>query len=116
MDKNRRNFAVQIAGIAALAAAGAGSANAAEHDHMHGMASMGGATGEGWKLPSDQQSHCGTCRFWGGMRRISDDRKEVVAVSLGWCNNPDSPIYREMTAPDHMMSQANVWKKWDALS
>jgi hypothetical protein len=115
MDRDRRNFAVQVAAIAALSAAGAGSASAGEHDHMHGMAGMGGATGEGWKLASDQQSRCGTCRFWGGMRKISDDRKKVVAVSLGWCNNPDSPNYRDLTAPDHVMSQANVWRKWEAL-
>lgn len=113
MDENRRNFAVQMAGMAALAAAGIGTAKAEEHHHKPGMED---GMGEGWKLPSDTKSHCGTCRYWGGMRRITDDKKEVVAVSLGWCNNPDSPNYHKMTPPVHEMTQPNTWTKWDALA
>ena len=113
MDENRRNFAAQMVGIATLAAAGIGTAQAEEHHHM---AAMNDGSGDGWKLSSDTTSRCGTCRYWGGMRRISDDKKEVVAVSLGWCNNPRSPTYRTMTPPTHEMPDPDTWTKWDALA
>ena len=113
MDQNRRTFSMQVAGIAAAAAAGIGTAEAAEPHHE---AEISGPTADGWKLASDTKSHCGTCQFWGGMRKISDDKKQVVAVSLGWCNNPDSPNYHNMTPPVHEMTEPNIWRKWGALS
>lgn len=112
MDQNRRTFAMQAAGIAAAVAAGIGTAKAAEHHHE---AEISAPADDGWKLTSDTKSRCGTCEFWGGMRRISDDKKEVVAVSLGWCNNPNSPNYQKMTPAVHEMTKPNTWAKWGAL-
>lgn len=110
MDQNRRTFAMQVAGLAAAAAAGIGTVEAAEHQHEIQMSA------DGWKIDASTKFRCATCRFWGGMRKISDDKKQVVAVSLGWCNNPASPMYRSMTPADHEMTKAGVWVKWGALT
>lgn len=109
MDQNRRTFAMQVAGLAAATAAGIGTVEATEARREVRM-SPGG-----WTLESSTKNRCGTCRFWGGMRKITDDKKQVVAVSLGWCNNPVSPMYRSMTPPDHEMPK-EVWVKWEALA
>ncbi|MDD5299760.1 MAG: hypothetical protein PHD65_04610 [Gallionella sp.] len=109
MDINRRTFALQMAGLAA-AAAGIGTVEAAEHQHAVQLSA------DGWKLDADTKFRCGTCQFWGGMRKVADDKKQVVAVSLGWCNNPASPMYRALTAADHEMTKPGVWTKWGALS
>ena len=109
MDINRRTFALQMAGLA-VAAAGIGTAEAAEHQHAVQISA------DGWKLDADAKFRCGTCQFWGGMRKISDDKKQVAAVSLGWCNNPASPMYRALTTADHEMTKPGVWIKWGALS
>ena len=110
MDQNRRTFAMQAVGLVAAVAAGIGTAEAAGH-HSETQMSV-----DGWKLDTDTKFRCGTCRFWGGMRKIADDKKQVVAVSLGWCNNTASPMYRALTPPDHEMTKPGVWTKWDALS
>ena len=112
MDQNRRTFAMQMAGIAA-AAAGIGTVEAAEHHHV---AEISAPAADGWKLATDTKSRCGTCQFWGGMRKVTDDKKQVVAVSLGWCNNPKSPNYQKMTPAVHEMNDPGVWTKWSALS
>lgn len=109
MDQNRRTFAMQVAGIAAAAAAGIGTVEAAERRQIRMSA-------DGWNLDADTKFRCGTCRYWGGMRKISDDKKQVVAVSLGWCNNPASPMYRSLVPADHEMTQPGVWTKWEALA
>ncbi len=49
------------------------------------------------------------------MRKVSGDRKEVFAQSMGWCNNPDSPNYQKLTSADHQMKKPGIWKKWAAL-
>ena len=49
------------------------------------------------------------------MRRVSDDGANVVAQSMGWCNNPDSPNKGNLTAADHHMKKTGVWKKWAVL-
>ena len=49
------------------------------------------------------------------MRKISADRKQVIAQSMGWCNNPDSPNHQKLTAADHQMNKPGIWKKWPAL-
>lgn len=109
MDQNRRIFTMKVIGLAAAAATGMGIAEAAEH-HQTRMST------DGWSLDADTKFRCGTCRYWGGMRKISDDRKQVVAVSLGWCNNQASPMYRMLTPADHEMTKAGVWTKWEALA
>ncbi len=112
MDQNRRTFGMQMAGIAAAAAAGIGTAEAAGPHHE---AEISGPAADGWKLATDTKSQCGTCQFWGGMRKITDDKQELVAVGLGWCNNSDCPNYHAMTAAVHEAAGHNCWTKWGAL-
>ena len=45
----------------------------------------------------------------------SEDKKTVVAQSMGWCNNPDSPNYQKLTMADHQMKKVGVWKKWHVI-
>lgn len=92
-------------GAVALAA---GGAHAAE-EHSHGSA------GDGLAIPATDEDTCATCLYWGGMRKLSEDGKAVIAQSMGWCNNPDSPNHRKLTAADHRMKKADTWKRWPAL-
>ena len=78
-------------------------------------ARMQGGSEDGLAVPAAAKDTCGTCQFWGGMRKISEDKKEVAAQSMGWCNNPDSPNYQKLTAADNRMKKTGVWKKWPAL-
>ena len=110
MDQNRRTFAIQVASLAAAVAAGIGTVEAHELPKEIRMSA------DGWNIKADTKFRCATCRFWGGMRKITDDKKQVVATSLGWCNNPNSPMYRSMTTPDHEMTKPGVWVKWEALA
>jgi hypothetical protein len=70
---------------------------------------------DGHAIDATSENVCGTCLFWGGMRKIADEKKQVIAQSMGWCNNPDSPNYRKLTAVDHQMKKPDIWKKWPAL-
>lgn len=90
---------VALGSIAALASE--------EHEHE--------GSGHGLALDATSENICATCQFWGGMRKISDDKKEVVAQSMGWCNNPESPNHQKLTTADHQMKKAGIWKKWAAL-
>ncbi|MGD2073488.1 MAG: hypothetical protein PVI91_06630 [Gammaproteobacteria bacterium] len=74
-----------------------------------------GGSENGLAVPAAAKDTCGTCQFWGGMRKVSDDKKEVVAQSMGWCNNPDSPNYQKLTAVDNQMKKPGIWKKWPVL-
>lgn len=112
LNQERRRFMGDSARLGAALVAGAGLASAAvagEHEHhdMH----AGTATTKGVKFGKGDRA-CATCVFWGGTRRLTDDGDDVVAQSLGWCNNPNSPNYGKMTSPEHVMPQ---WKKWGAL-
>jgi len=92
----------------------AGAAQAApQAGHNEGMMSVGHAEADGYVIEATTTSHCGTCEFWGGPRRISTDRKKVTTTGLGWCNNPTSSDYQKQTTPDH--GPMGVWKKWQAL-
>jgi hypothetical protein len=61
------------------------------------------------------ENTCATCQFWGGMRKISDDKTTLTAQSMGWCNNPSSPNHQKLTAADHRMKKPGIWTKWPAL-
>jgi len=109
--KSRRNFLITSGRLLlSTAALGSIAAQATEEPaHMHG------GSGEGLAVDAAAKNMCATCQFWGGMRKISADRKQVVAQSMGWCNNPDSPNHQKLTAADHQMNKPGVWKKWPAL-
>ena len=110
--ESRRKFLAAsgklLAGTAVLGVIG-GRASAEEHEHMHGGA------GNGLAVAASSENTCATCQYWGGMRKISEDRKEVVAQSMGWCNNPDSPNHQKLTSADHQMKKTGIWKRWAAL-
>ena len=109
-DESRRNFlsssAKLLAGSAVFASVGT-YAGSHQHDH-HGA-------GDGMAIDAAANDTCGTCQFWGGMRKISEDKKTVKAQSMGWCNNPDSMNYQKLTSADHKMKKTGIWKKWAAL-
>ena len=109
-DKSRRNFlsvsAKMLAGTAALASMGV-AAGSHEH-HNHG-------SGDGMMLDASKKDTCGTCGYWGGMRKASKDKTMVMAQSMGWCNNPDSMNYQKLTSADHLMKKTGMWKKWSVL-
>jgi hypothetical protein len=109
----RRGFvragAVLLAGSALLPA----MTGAAEASQGMTMMPVGHAEADGYVVETTTTSHCATCEFWGGPRRISTDRKRVTTTGLGWCNNPNSPNYQKQTTPDH--GPMTVWKKWQAL-
>jgi hypothetical protein len=64
-------------------------------------------------IDSGREGICGTCRFWGGVRRVSEEKKVVYAESLGWCNNVDSPNFQTMRTPE--AGPMKAWRKWEAL-
>lgn len=109
--ESRRNFLSYsgklLVGTAAFGSLAAHSSE--EHAHMHG------GSGDGHAIDAMAKNKCATCQFWGGMRKISDDKKQVIAQSMGWCNNPDSPNHQKLTMADHEMKKPNIWKKWPAL-
>ena len=109
-SESRRSFLASsgklVVGTAALGSIGA--AFAAD-------APVQAGAGQGLVVDAPAPNVCATCEFWGGMRRISDDKKQVVAQSMGWCNNPRSPHHGQLTAANHDMSHMDVWRKWSAL-
>jgi anaerobic selenocysteine-containing dehydrogenase len=106
---SRRSFLAAsgklLVGTVAL---GSIAAHAAE-EHAHA------GSGHGLAVDATSENTCGTCQFWGGMRKISDDKKEVITQSMGWCNNPNSPNHQKLTTADHVMKKPQIWKKWAAL-
>jgi len=109
--ESRRNF-LTTAGKLLISTAALGSIAAhATEEHAHPP----GDSGDGLAVDATSKNMCGTCQFWGGMRKISDNKKEVIAQSMGWCNNPDSPNHQKLTAADHEMKKPGIWKKWPAL-
>jgi anaerobic selenocysteine-containing dehydrogenase len=109
-DESRRNFlatsAKFVAGSAALACAGAlASSQGQEH----------ASAGDGMHVDAAVKNTCGTCQYWGGMRKLSKDKNSVSAQSMGWCNNPESMNYHKLTAADHVMKKPGMWKKWPVI-
>lgn len=56
---------------------------------------------------------CASCEYWGGVRQIVADGKQVTGHGKGWCNNPNSHNYQKMTKPD--AGPMPAWKRWAAL-
>ena len=108
--ESRRAFVSDVCKLAVGAIAiGSLSANAAETPEA-------GVSGDGVAVDTTAENRCATCQFWGGMRKVSEDKAQVLAQSLGWCNNANSPNHGKLTPPDHEMKKAGVWKRWAALS
>jgi anaerobic selenocysteine-containing dehydrogenase len=111
-DSSRRNFikgsAQIIAGAAAMGALGVAQASS------HGGNKAKGAV-NGLAVAASTQDTCGTCEFWGGMRKVSKDKSSVIAQSMGWCNNSESKSYQTLTPADKKMQMTGIWKKWAAL-
>lgn len=78
-----------------------------------GMITQASAAQRGFSMSSSTEGQCISCKYWGGVRRISEDGKTITAESLGWCNNPNSMQYQKMTPPD--FGPMKKWVKWGAL-
>ncbi|MGB5441235.1 MAG: hypothetical protein WBN57_01200 [Gammaproteobacteria bacterium] len=108
-DESRRNF-LTATGKLLVGAAALGSLTAhATEKHNHG------GSENGLMLDAALESRCATCHFWGGMRKVFEDKKQIITQSMGWCNNPDSPNHQKLTAADHQMKKSGIWKKWSVL-
>lgn len=110
-DEHRRKIlkhgaAVVAAGVLCGLNRGAGAADHAGHSPSEKRVPA-------VVLAADQEGICGTCRFWGGVRRASEDKQRVYCESLGWCNNPKSHNYQTMTTPT--TGPMKGWRKWEAL-
>lgn len=110
-DENRRKLLKQgglmmtagvLGGVGFMAKAG-------EHmEHQHGTKGVPAVL-----VSANRQGVCATCRFWGGIRRATEDKQTVYCESLGWCNNPSSHNYQTMTTPE--TGPMDSWRKWEAL-
>ena len=98
---DRRKFIFRTTQAVAGAAIATGAASAS-------------ASSSSFIMDSETKSLCGTCQYWGGQRRISEDGKSIAIDSLGWCNNRKSPNFRKTTGPQ--TGPMKVWEKWTALS
>jgi len=108
-NESRRKFLTTSGKLlVGTAAFGSLTAYAAQEHHMHG-------SGDGLLVDAAKQDTCATCQYWGGMRKVSGDKKQITAQSMGWCNNPDSPNHQKLTAADHQMKKPGIWKKWAVL-
>ncbi len=109
-DSRRQFLSSSIKLLTGTAALAATDLLASTHEHhVHGNEK------DGLTLPSYVINTCGTCEFWGGMRKVTKDRTMVKAQSMGWCNNPDSMNYQNLTSADHVMKRSGIWKKWSAI-
>ncbi|OQW94123.1 MAG: hypothetical protein BWK79_07490 [Beggiatoa sp. IS2] len=73
-----------------------------------------GETDKGvYETSTDTEGKCATCEFWGGIRKVSKDGKILIAQSVGWCNNPESHNYHNLTTPD--TGPMPLWRKWGIL-
>ncbi len=109
-SESRRNFlAASGTLLATTATLGSFAAQASSHGHMHH------GSADGHAIDASTTDTCATCQYWGGMRKISKDKKQVFAQSMGWCNNPNSMNHQKLTMADHKMKKTGIWKKWGAL-
>ena len=110
-DQNRRDFlgasAKLLIGASALASTGVLASKGDDH--------MNHGSGDGLEIDASAKDTCGTCQYWGGMRKLSDGKDQVVAQTMGWCNNPDSMNFQKLTTADHKMMKTGIWKKWDLI-
>ena len=110
-DENRRNFfkkggALLAAGM--LGGTGINTIAAGHEKRMHGKKGVNAVV-----VDANEEGVCATCRYWGGVRRVTEDKTTVHCESIGWCNNPESHNYQAMTTP--VTGPMKAWRKWEAL-
>lgn len=93
-----------VLGAAAAGMATAMTAIAKEH---------GSEVSDSVATPASAAGLCATCKYWGGIRRVSADKQTVYSESLGWCNNSTSPNFQKKTTP--ISGPMKMWEKWEAL-
>jgi anaerobic selenocysteine-containing dehydrogenase len=98
---NRREFLGKTSALFTVAAIG-------------GVASSSAKAGFHFEMDSNTEGQCATCKYWGGIRKLSKDGKTVSAQSLGYCNNPESYNYQKTTSPE--TGPMKKWSKWGAIS
>ena len=82
---------------------------------LHAQAGDAPASSEDfYPMDASTEGKCATCEFWGGVRRLTKDRKQVLVQSLGWCNNSTSHHFQQLTTPE--TGPMDAWTKWGALS
>ena len=79
-----------------------------------GVVSSTANAGLKFEMDAATKGKCATCKFWGGVRKLTEDGKTVVTQSLGYCNNPDSHNYQKTTTPE--TGPMKAWQKWGAIS
>ena len=109
-ERTRRGFITGSTTLLATSAVVGLSSQALGGEHSHHS-----NPGDGLQINADAENLCATCRFWGGMRKVSSDGTKVTAQSMGWCNNPDSPNHQKLTEADHQMKKPGIWHKWSLL-
>lgn len=102
-DNRRRHFIRRTAQIAVGGAVGS---------LLLGAQAAGTDKGV-YETGTDTEGKCATCEFWGGVRKVTKDGKTVITYSVGWCNNPESPNYHNVTTPD--AGPMPLWRKWGIL-
>lgn len=116
-NADRRNFLKVSGAVLATGAVGGGlgTAHADKHEgHMEDGGQLKSAKGaDAFTVKAQEKGICATCQYWGGIRRVSEDKSTVYCESLGWCNNPKSHHYQSKTTP--ATGPMDSWKKWEAL-
>jgi len=81
---------------------------------VSGAATTTANAGLKYEMSSSTEGKCSTCRYWGGIRKLSKDGKTVISQSLGYCNNPESHNYHKTTTPE--TGPMKKWRKWEVIS
>jgi len=108
--ESRREF---LSASGKLLVGGMALATFTAHGSDHGKAH--GTSAEGHAIDAKATDTCATCEYWGGMRKVAEDKNRVIAQSMGWCNNPNSMNYQKLTMADHRMQKTGIWKRWGVL-
>lgn len=111
LDEKRRQMLTagcSVIGLGVLAGWGARALATEQMKQHHGTRGVAAVVTD-----ASEQGVCATCRFWGGMRRVSEDKQSVYSESLGWCNNPASHHYQTTTTP--VTGPMKSWQKWEAI-
>ena len=115
-DQDRRGFLKTGGALLAAGVAGGLGANARAADYKaqmeQGIKSEKGI--DAFTVKALEEGICATCQFWGGVRRVSEDKKTVYCETLGWCNNSGSRYFQSKTTP--ATGPMGSWKRWEALA